>query len=82
MGRSPCVVRPGCAVQVPGIGDGLCRGKRAAAVFLGAASWQVEERVPAAQQSVADPGGVPSNQLFILEGRGGSALGTGQHTPV
>uniref|UniRef100_A0A674MFK3 Gypsy retrotransposon integrase-like protein 1 n=1 Tax=Takifugu rubripes TaxID=31033 RepID=A0A674MFK3_TAKRU len=33
--------------------------------ILGAASWQVEERVREAQQSAPDPGGCPPNRLFI-----------------
>uniref|UniRef100_A0A674NE08 Uncharacterized protein n=1 Tax=Takifugu rubripes TaxID=31033 RepID=A0A674NE08_TAKRU len=39
----------------------------AAAVFLGATSWQVEKTVPVAQQSVLDQGGVPSTRLFVPE---------------
>uniref|UniRef100_A0A674P365 Gypsy retrotransposon integrase-like protein 1 n=1 Tax=Takifugu rubripes TaxID=31033 RepID=A0A674P365_TAKRU len=33
--------------------------------ILGAASWQVEERVREAQQSAPDPGGCPPNRLFV-----------------
>uniref|UniRef100_A0A674MCS2 BED-type domain-containing protein n=1 Tax=Takifugu rubripes TaxID=31033 RepID=A0A674MCS2_TAKRU len=42
------------------VGNPLCRGRRAAAVFLGATSWQAEKMVPTAQQSVLDQGGVPT----------------------
>lgn len=61
VGRGPQAVRPGGAIQVSAVDDSFCHGRRAAAVSLGAASWQVEEMVPTAQQSVLDQGGGPLN---------------------
>ncbi|TWW77666.1 hypothetical protein D4764_12G0010560 [Takifugu flavidus] len=54
VGRCPRAVRPGGAIQSSTVGNPLCRGRRAAAVFLGATSWQVEKMVPPSQQSVLD----------------------------
>ncbi|XP_056908724.1 uncharacterized protein LOC130536646 [Takifugu flavidus] len=82
VGHFPHVVQPGGAVQVSGIGEGLCRRKRAAAVsgsrsgpatrsrtpsYSVPASWQLEQRVQEAQQSVPDPGVVLLNRLFVPE---------------
>ncbi|TWW57368.1 Retrotransposon-derived protein PEG10 [Takifugu flavidus] len=69
VGRYPPAVRPGGAIQASTVGGPLCRGSRAAAVFLGSTSWQVEKTVPVAQQSVLDQGGIPSNRLFVPEGK-------------
>lgn len=67
VGCFPRVVQPGGTVPMPGISDGLCHGKRAAAdsgsgtdpvtislpsCILGAVSWQVENRVLETQKSV------------------------------
>nr|AAG60684.1 gag-protease [Takifugu rubripes] len=69
VGRCPPAVCPGGVIQASTVGGPLCRGSRAAAVFLGATSWQVKKTVPAAQQSVLGQGGIPSNRLFVPEGK-------------
>ncbi|TWW62664.1 hypothetical protein D4764_04G0013110 [Takifugu flavidus] len=74
VGRSPRVAQSRCleSVMDSAVGGELLRSNpvdRTPSYSLPASwgSWQVEERVPEAQQSVLDPGGVPSNQLFVLE---------------